>query len=255
VLARVFVIVGILVVLLATGAGIGYVIFGPQIGALAAARDFCQHVEQKNYAAAYNAFTPDLQQRVPRAAFLAISTRADALEGPVIGCSENGIDVSSDRQSATIHAVVTRTLQGQSHEDLVLSYQSGRWQIAEPPDPLLLPLTTAYFFCQDLEQQKYQAAYGLLSLSTQAKVGNSLLFQTLFTASHIVTGNLKDCQVASVALSEDGQQLTIASALMFQHFPSLTAQLVEVEESPSTWAVQKLTISALGVSLNVPPGS
>ncbi len=252
---RILRVVVIIVVVLGAAAGIGYAVFSPQIGALLVARGFCQQVEQQHYAAAYQDFAPDLQQRVPRAAFLAISSRADTLEGPVIGCSVAGIDVSSDRQSVVVHSVISRSLQGQSHEDLALSYESGQWVIAEPPDPLLLPLTTAYFFCQDLEQQQYSTAYGLLSVQTQAKVGNSLLFEGIFTASHVVTGNLKDCQVASATLGANGQQLSIASTLVFQHFPSLSAQLVEVEESPGEWAVDKLALSVLSFSIDVPPGS
>jgi hypothetical protein len=255
ILRRILLIAGIVIILLAAAAGVGYAVFSPQIGALLVARDFCQHVEMKDYAAAYDEFSPDVQRRVPRADFLTISTRGDALEGSVIGCSVIGIDMSSDRQSVTIHSTVTRSLQGQSREDLVLSLEAGRWKIAEPPDPLLLPLTTALSFCQDIEQQNYTAAFGLLSVRTQAKVGNSLLFQGIFTASHFVTGNLKDCQVTSVALAASGAQLMVASTLVFEHFPSLTAHLVEVEESPGNWAVDTLTFFALGFTINVPPGS
>jgi len=252
---RILVAVGIVMLLLAAAAGAGYLVFSPQIGALLAARAFCQEVEQHQYTAAYSDFTPDLQQRVPRAAFVTISTRGDALEGPVIGCSLSGVDVTSDRQNVVINSVVTRSLQGQTHQDLDLTLLGGHWKIAQPPDPLLLPLTTAYLFCTDLEQQNYTAAFGLLTIQTQAKVGNSLLFQGIFTASHFVTGNLKDCQVASATFSANQQQVLVASTLVFQHFPSLTSQVVLSQDTPGAWAVQRLALTVLGFSVDVPPGS
>lgn len=252
---RVLIVVAIFLLLLAAAVGVSSVVFSPQIGALLAARGFCQDIEQHQYAAAYAYFTPDLRQRIPQDAFETISARGDTLEGPVIGCSINGIDVSSDRQNVVIYSVVTRSVQGQTRQDLDLSLQAGQWKIAEPPDPLLLPLTTAYLFCQDLEQQNYTAAFGLLSIQTQAKVGNSLLFQGIFTASHVLTGNLQDCQVASVSTSASQQQVTVASTLVFQHFPSIASQVMLTEDSPGSWAVQRMALTVLGFTVTVPPGS
>jgi hypothetical protein len=247
----------VLIVLVAlVGAGVaGYFAFGTQVRVLLTARDFCSAVERQNYGTAYSYFSSELQQQVPRNAFLAISTRGDTLEGKVTNCTASGVDVGASGQSATVHAVVTRALSGDTHEDLQLALIGGSWKISAPPDPLLLPLTTAYTFCQDLVNGDFNGAFQLFSLQTQQKVGNSLVFEGILAGSRIVTGSVKDCQATSVSLSANQQSLTVKSAILFQHFPNIDSQLDEVQDSPGHWSVQKLTLLVLGVSVTVPPGA
>jgi hypothetical protein len=252
---RILLGVVVTVAVLVTAGGVGYAVFSPQIGALLAARDFCTAIQSQNYSKAYEALAPDLQRRVPRDAFITISTRGDDLEGQVTDCSVSGVDVSADRQSVALHAVVSRARTGQARNTLDLAYSNGAWKISSPPDPLLMPLTTAYLFCQSLTRQHYDAAFQLLAVATQAKLGNSLAFQAVLNVSHIVTGSIKDCQVSSVALSGNQESLTVKSTLLFEHFPNLDTQLIEVQESPGAWSVSKLTLYVLGQPVTIPSGA
>ncbi|MBF6589117.1 MAG: hypothetical protein IVW57_01135 [Ktedonobacterales bacterium] len=239
----------------AVAGGVGYLVFAPQIGALLTARNFCLAVEHQQYTNAYGFFSPDLRQRVPLDAFTTISTRGDALQGRVTDCSASGVAVGDGRQSVIIQSVVTRSGSGQSRNDLHLLLLDGAWKIDEAPDPLLLPLTSAYAFCQDLKTQSYDAAFRLLSLATQTKLGNSVAFQAVLGASSIVTGGLKDCQVTAVALSANRQALTIQSTAIFERFPSLSTELDEVQNSPGEWRVDRLTLFILGATVRIPQGT
>jgi hypothetical protein len=115
-----------------------------------------------------------------------------------------------------------------------------------------LPLTTAYYFCQDLKAQDYSSAYKLMSASAQAKLGSPLALQLAIGASQIVTGKLTGCQVTSVAFSSDRRALTVHSTLSFDRSQPLPSTVNEVIDSNGAWRVDRLTIVLLGIPISIP---
>ncbi len=190
-----------------------YLSFSAEIGALLAANDFCTAVKQQDYPKAYTYFSPGLQQQVTRDAFITISTKGDALQGKVTDCSAASVDVALGGQSVVVHSVITRSKIGKQHSDIQLSLINGKWKISSSPDPLLLPLTTAYYFCQDAIAQQYAAAYQYFSPDLQQQVSRDA-FITISQGSDNLNGKVTDCKVSSVSLISDHKALSVQSTIV-----------------------------------------
>jgi hypothetical protein len=190
-----------------------YLNFSAEIGALLTANDFCNAVKQQDYPKAYTYFSPGLQQQVSRDAFITISTKGDALQGKVTNCGVDGVNVALGGQSVVIHSTITRSKIGKQHNDLDLSLIDGKWKISSSPDPLLLPLTTAYYFCKDAIAQQYAAAYVYFSPGLQQQVSRDA-FVTISLGDDNLNGRVTDCNVSSVTLSPDHKAVSVQSTLV-----------------------------------------
>jgi len=223
----------------------------PLLLPLVTAWTFCEDLKTKSYLAAYGLLGSGLQSQVSQDAFVTILQGADMLQGAVSACNVTGVAMSADGTSVTVQSTLVRTKLSQPGE-LHLALAGGRWIIADSPDPLLLPLTTAYYFCNDLKAQDYNAAYNLMSARARSKLGSATALQIAIGLSQILTGRLTGCQVTGVSFSADHQTLTISSTLSFDRPQTFPATVYAVLDPGGVWRVDKLTETIYGVPFSVP---
>jgi hypothetical protein len=210
---RLLIGIGALVAVLVVVGAVAYNMFAAQINGLLAARDFCTAVQHQDYAKAYSYFAPQLRKQVPEDAFTTISRNGDDLQGRVVDCTASGVDVAIAGQSVVVHSVITRSIVGKQKNDVHLALVNGAWKISSSPDPLLLPMTSAYEFCENLKAQRYPDAYAYLSDTLQKQVSREA-FVTILTGSDGLYGKVTACNVAKVTLSRDQSSVAVQSTVV-----------------------------------------
>jgi hypothetical protein len=96
---------------------------------------------------------------------------------------------------APIRATAHKLATDKQPSDLHLALLGGAWKIAGSPDPLPLPLTSAYYFCQDLIARGYDAAYNQMPSSARSKFGSATSLKVLIGLSQTLAGKPMGCQL------------------------------------------------------------
>lgn len=252
---RLLAILGVIVILLAglIAAAVFILPRTAQGGAALAAQGFCDAVTKQDYAKTYTYFGPPVQQLIPQNAYVDIAKAIDDRQGKATKCALGGVTTSKDGKTATVTGTITRSA-GNTSVGLVFMQYGSTWKLAQTPDLALLPLTTTYVFCRDLQFQQYDDAFKQLSADFQKSVGSAKNLGQLLGPVQQLVGPLTDCSAQGFQLGTDKVSGTVPGAIDFQKIQNVPTQVSVIATSDGSWKISGLTIDVVGNPVTLPIG-
>jgi hypothetical protein len=220
------------------------------------ANDYCQSLIQKDYGKLYQQFASQLQTIMTQDAYTDSSQGIDDRQGYVTSCDWKTITVSKDEKTATSSGTITRKSAGDF--DLSFIKDGSSWKINKLHDIGLYPLAATFQLCKDLQLQKYDDAYKLLTSSFQQQLGSSAKLSQLAGPLQPYVGAFKGCTIQGLVVSTDkssgkvsaGIDFTLALAQDLPGIFELASQSFEV------WKINSIQVSTPfgNIALPLPDG-
>ncbi len=247
------IIIGAVIAALVLAGGVfaGFrLINGGTDAALSATQSYCTAITHQNYTGAYAQLAPALQAQISQPAYVAAMRALDNQRGNASSCH-----ATTTKQSGSlikIGATISRLKSGKENNTLTYAQTNSAWKLSQTPDVAVMPLTSVYAFCQQLQNAKFSQAYTALTQHFQQASGPLATFVNDSTSSVNITGAIDGCHLQQIDLSNAGQTATVHFGIDFAHFINLPSQIVTVQNGTSTWKIDQMQFTAAGVSLPFP---
>jgi hypothetical protein len=154
--------------------GIDATTLGADLPALGMAGAYCEALRAGDYLGAYTTLSHELQDTLAYSQFVELAQAAEQIDGAIQTCGLAGTGAGKTDSATALLAIVRRGFTGEHRGTILLSAQSGHWEIiAVGPTAMgsdLDPLRIGVRFCADLVSGALDDAYTLVSERYRAQI-------------------------------------------------------------------------------------